>query len=117
MTVVSQEAQEEKRLHAHVLHTDGQCARPTPVPSSRHVFGTHPCWFEPEVDKVTCEWNAACGCNRHIIEPVPAGHSILQRDINDPAQRRGFLPTIFPFSICLSLRMSVEAGQALHDLS
>ena len=90
MTVVSREAQEEKRLHAHVLHTDGQCAQPTPVPSSRHVFGTHPCWFEPEVDKVTCEWNAACGCNRQIIEPVPAGHAILQRDINDPAQRRGF---------------------------
>ena len=30
----------------------------------------------------------------HIIEPVPAGHAILQRDIN--AQRRGFPPP--PFS-------------------
>ena len=31
----------------------------------------------------------------HIIEPVPAGHAILQRDIN--AQRRGFPPP--PFSL------------------
>ena len=97
MTVVSQEAQEEKRLHAHVLHTDGQCARPTPVPSSRHVFGTHPCWFEPEVDKVTCEWNAACGCNRHIIEPVPAGHAILNETSMTLHKGGVFRPPFFPF--------------------